>query len=106
VEWDERRQIVKVNPIVAWSDEDVAAYISANGVIVNPLRFRGYESIGCFPCTAAGSGREGRWAGSEKTECGLHVAEPSITHPPIAAPGESPAGQVPAVPAGGGPAGS
>ena len=48
-------------------------YIAANDVPYNPLHDRGYESIGCLPCTLPGSGREGRWAGSDKTECGIHV---------------------------------
>lgn len=74
VEWDARRQLVKVNPIVGWSDDDVARYVDEHDVIVNPLAFQGYESIGCAPCTGPGQGREGRWAGTEKLECGLHVA--------------------------------
>lgn len=82
VEWDPRRKIVKVNPIVAWSDDDVARYIAGNDVIVNPLRYKGYESIGCAPCTRPGPGREGRWAGADKDECGLHAAEPSLSRPP------------------------
>jgi phosphoadenosine phosphosulfate reductase len=73
VEWDARHGLVKVNPIVAWSDADVARYIAAHGVIVNPLLRRGYDSVGCAPCTRPGQGREGRWPGSAKTECGLHV---------------------------------
>lgn len=82
VEWDERRGLVKVNPIVAWSDEDVDRYISENDIIVNPLRFQGYESIGCWPCTLPGSGREGRWAGTGKLECGIHQQEPPLERPP------------------------
>jgi phosphoadenosine phosphosulfate reductase len=73
VEWDEARQMVKVNPIVAWSDEDVDRFVARHDVPVNPLRHRGYDSIGCAPCTATGSGRDGRWAGSDKLECGLHT---------------------------------
>lgn len=73
VEWDAGRSMVKVNPIVAWSDEDVARYVAEHDVIVNPLRERGYHSIGCWPCTVPGSGREGRWQGTGKTECGLHA---------------------------------
>ena len=81
VGWDPRRGLVKVNPIVAWSDEDVDRYVSENGIIVNPLRFKGYDSIGCWPCTSPGSGREGRWAGSRKLECGIHQ-EPPLQKPP------------------------
>lgn len=82
VEWDTGRGIVKVNPIVSWTDNDVARYVEENDIIVNPLRFRGYESIGCAPCSHPGRGREGRWAGSEKTECGMHVIEPPLNRPP------------------------
>jgi len=74
VEWDAGRQIVKVNPIVGWSDAQVDRYIAERDVVVNPLRERGYASIGCAPCTAPGTGREGRWAGSGRLECGLHPA--------------------------------
>lgn len=73
VEWDDRHCLVKVNPIVDWSDADVAAYVADHDVIVNPLLRRGYDSVGCEPCTVPGRGREGRWAGSGKTECGLHA---------------------------------
>lgn len=84
VEWNARRRLVKVNPIVAWSDEDVARYIADHDVIVNPLRHRGYESIGCAPCTRPGQGREGRWADTGKLECGLHPTEPCLSRPPPA----------------------
>jgi phosphoadenosine phosphosulfate reductase len=71
------RGLVKVCPIATWSDADVDAYIAENDVIVNPLLFEGYPSIGCWPCTdrvAEGDdARSGRWAGSSKTECGLHL---------------------------------
>jgi len=77
VEWDAKREMVKVNPIATWTQDDVDAYVSANGVLVNPLAYDGYPSIGCAPCTrrvAVGADpRSGRWAGSTKTECGLHV---------------------------------
>jgi phosphoadenosine phosphosulfate reductase len=77
VEFDEKRQMVKVNPIVAWTSEQVDEYIAANGVLVNPLVYDGYPSIGCRTCTlrvAPGADpRSGRWAGSGKTECGIHV---------------------------------
>ncbi len=77
VVWDQANKLVKVNPIAAWSDERVAAYIRDNDVIVNPLLSQGYPSIGCAPCTsrvAPGEDtRSGRWAGQTKTECGLHV---------------------------------
>ncbi len=77
VEWDARRQKVKVNPIVAWSQADVDAYIAEHGVLVNPLVDEGYPSIGCRTCTArvapGADPRSGRWAGTAKTECGIHT---------------------------------
>ncbi|MFG2089711.1 MULTISPECIES: phosphoadenylyl-sulfate reductase [unclassified Spirillospora] len=77
VEWDRKRGMVKVNPILDWSQEDMDNYIEDNGVLVNPLHYDGYPSIGCAPCTrpvAAGEDpRSGRWAGSGKTECGIHL---------------------------------
>lgn len=76
VGWDERRQKVKVSPIARWSDQDVESYVAEHGVLTNPLLTDGYPSIGCAPCTrrvAPGEDvRAGRWAGSDKTECGLH----------------------------------
>jgi phosphoadenosine phosphosulfate reductase len=77
VEWDEKRQMVKVNPIVAWTSAQVDEYIADNGVLVNPLVYDGYPSIGCRTCTmrveAGADPRSGRWAGTGKTECGIHV---------------------------------
>lgn len=76
VEWDGKFGLVKVNPLAAWSSQDVQDYVRANDVPVNPLHQRGYPSIGCRPCTtpvAPGEDpRAGRWRGREKTECGLH----------------------------------
>ena len=71
--FDARRRIWKANPIADWDDKAVWDYISRHDVPYNPLHDRGYESIGCVPCTLPGSGRDGRWAGSDKTECGIHV---------------------------------
>ena len=77
VEFDEKRGKVKVNPIARWTQDDVDAYVEENGILVNPLAFDGYPSIGCAPCThrvAEGEDpRSGRWKGTQKTECGLHV---------------------------------
>ena len=77
VEWDRKRGMVKVNPILDWSQEDMDNYIEDNGVLVNPLHYDGYPSIGCAPCTrpvAPGEDpRSGRWAGLGKTECGIHL---------------------------------
>jgi phosphoadenosine phosphosulfate reductase len=75
VSFDARRGKVKVSPLATWSDEDVQAYVSEHGILVNPLLEAGYPSIGCAPCTravAAGEDpRAGRWAGSTKIECGI-----------------------------------
>ena len=77
VGWDEKREMVKLNPIAGWSDDDVDRYVAEHGVFLNPLRQEGYASIGCAPCTrpvAEGEdARAGRWAGQDKTECGLHT---------------------------------
>jgi phosphoadenosine phosphosulfate reductase len=77
VGWDARRHMVKVNPMACWTQADVDAYAAERGVIVNPLVELGFASIGCAPCTrrvsAGEDARAGRWAGQEKTECGLHV---------------------------------
>ncbi|MGC4876828.1 phosphoadenylyl-sulfate reductase [Micromonospora sp. DT43] len=77
VTFDARRGKVKVNPIAAWSQKDVDAYIARFNVPVNELFKQGYGSIGCWPCTrrttAGEDPRAGRWAMFEKTECGLHV---------------------------------
>ena len=76
LEWDAARAVVKVNPIVTWSDDDVDRYVAEHDIIVNPLRDKGFESIGCEPCTLPGAGRSGRWAGSDRLECGLHLVSP------------------------------
>jgi len=74
VEVDEKRgQIAKYNPLALWTERDLWTRIHERGLPYHPLHDRGYESIGCAPCTLPGSGREGRWAGEDKTECGLHV---------------------------------
>lgn len=68
--------LMKVNPLVDWSDEDVDDYIASHKVPVNPLVNRGFGSVGCWPCTAPvgedSPRRAGRWPRSDKTECGLH----------------------------------
>lgn len=77
VTWDERNGLVKVNPVAAWTFDDLLDYAGANKVPVNLLVSNGYPSIGCEPCTkpvAPGEDpRSGRWAGLSKTECGLHT---------------------------------
>ena len=72
IAWDEKFEIWKASPLADWCDECVGEYIHANALPYNPLHDQGYSSIGCTYCTKPGSGRDGRWAGSEKTECGLH----------------------------------
>ena len=76
VEWDAKRRMVKLNPIAAWTQDDVDTYIAEHGVLVNPLLSDGYGSIGCAPCTRriveGEDARAGRWAGTNKIECGLH----------------------------------
>ena len=72
LEWDEPHGLWKVNPLADWSDRDVWRYIAEHELPYNPLHDRGYDSIGCVPCTQPGAGREGRWAGQDRTECGLH----------------------------------
>ncbi len=71
--------LVKVNPLLAWTKKDVWKFILDNDVPYNPLHDQGYPSIGCWPCTKpvgeGGDERDGRWAGSMKKECGLHVIE-------------------------------
>ena len=75
--FDIGRNIVKVNPLVAYTDDDMALYAQLHELPANPLVERGYPSIGCWPCTrpvAPGENkRAGRWSGHAKTECGLHV---------------------------------
>ena len=77
VAWDAGRRKVKVNPIARWTQHDVDDYVAEHGVLVNPLLQDGYASVGCAPCTrrvAAGDDtRAGRWAGRNKTECGIHT---------------------------------
>jgi phosphoadenosine phosphosulfate reductase len=77
IEWDERREMVKINPIVDWTDDEVAAYIDRRRILVNLLRDDGYGSIGCAPCTAriepGQDARAGRWSGTRKSECGIHL---------------------------------
>jgi phosphoadenosine phosphosulfate reductase len=77
VSWDPQREMVKVNPIVDWSQQEVDDYIAENGVLVNPLVYDGYPSIGCRTCTVkvadGADPRSGRWAGTAKTECGIHI---------------------------------
>jgi phosphoadenosine phosphosulfate reductase len=72
LERDEVRGIWKVNPLADWSEKDLWRYIHKHDLPYNPLHDQGYASIGCAPCTQPGAGREGRWAGTDKLECGIH----------------------------------
>jgi phosphoadenosine phosphosulfate reductase len=78
ISFDDAFELVKVNPLVAWSDQDIADYIDEHDVLVNPLVYEGYPSIGCAPCTAKPANgadpRSGRWQGLSKAECGLHAS--------------------------------
>ena len=77
VGWDAAKQKVKVSPLARWTQPDVDAYIAEHGVLVNPLVGDGYPSIGCRTCTSrvdrGDDARSGRWAGTTKTECGIHA---------------------------------
>ena len=70
--WDEQHELWKANPLADWSDDDCWAYIRERGLPYNKLHDQGYASIGDTHSTLPGEGREGRWAGTDKTECGLH----------------------------------
>jgi phosphoadenosine phosphosulfate reductase len=78
ISFDEAFKLVKVNPLAAWTDQDIQNYIAEHDVLVNPLVHEGYPSIGCAPCTAkpaeGADPRSGRWQGRAKTECGLHAS--------------------------------
>lgn len=77
VQFDEKRGVLKISPMLHWSDDDLLRYTLENDVPVNPLMYNGYPSIGCGPCTArvapGADPRSGRWAGQDKVECGLHT---------------------------------
>jgi phosphoadenosine phosphosulfate reductase len=79
VQWDAKFNLVKVNPLLTWTRKDVWSFVLRHEIPYNPLHDQGYPSIGCWPCTRpVGDGddeRAGRWAGTAKKECGLHVIE-------------------------------
>jgi phosphoadenosine phosphosulfate reductase len=87
IEWDQNFQIIKINPIADWSSDDVWNYVRSNEVPYNPLHDFNYPSIGCIHCTRAvrpgEDPRSGRWAGFQKTECGLHITDRSVTSSPL-----------------------
>ena len=72
LERDDQRGLWKVNPLADWTEKDIWRYVYKHDLPYNPLHDRGYASIGCAPCTQPGNGREGRWAGTDKIECGIH----------------------------------
>ncbi|HJS70679.1 MAG TPA: phosphoadenylyl-sulfate reductase [Gaiellaceae bacterium] len=80
LEWSERYDVWKVHPLADWDEKRVWAYIHVNEIPYNPLHDTGYRSIGCIPCTRPTrpdeEERAGRWAGSDKLECGIHLDEP------------------------------
>jgi phosphoadenosine phosphosulfate reductase len=79
VQWDAKFEMVKINPLLSWTKKEVWNFVMKHEIPYNPLHDRGYPSIGCWPCTqavvAGDDERAGRWAGSVKKECGLHVIE-------------------------------
>jgi len=83
VEWDEKFQLVKVNPLADWTTRMVWDYVHKHNVLYNPLHDQNFPSIGCTHCTravqAGEDARAGRWAGFQKTECGLHVGPQPAT---------------------------
>ena len=85
VEWDKSFGLVKINPLVAWTSKQVWQYIREHDLPYNTLHERNYPSIGCTHCTRAvhpgEDPRAGRWSGSSKTECGLHILPPPVTPP-------------------------
>lgn len=76
--WDQAAQVVKVAPLAPWTESDVWNYVSEHDIPVNTLHFDGYPSLGCTHCTrrvAPGDDlRAGRWVGTDKVECGIHVS--------------------------------
>jgi phosphoadenosine phosphosulfate reductase len=84
VDWDEKFSLIKLNPLAAWSEKQVWAYIMANDVPYNPLHDRGYPSIGCTNCTKpvrpGDDPRSGRWAGFDKEECGIQEGTIEVIH--------------------------
>jgi phosphoadenosine phosphosulfate reductase len=73
VHWDDKHGLWKLNPLADWTERDVWDYLARNEIPYNSLHDRGYASIGCTHCTKPGDGRDGRWAGHDKTDCGMHA---------------------------------
>jgi phosphoadenosine phosphosulfate reductase len=87
VGWDQKFQLIKINPIADWTNDDVWEYVRKNDVPYNSLHDFNYPSIGCTHCTRpvspGGDPRSGRWAGFKKTECGLHLTDAPVVPPPL-----------------------
>jgi len=85
IEWDEKFELVKINPLADWTSNQVWQYIREHDTPYNALHDRQYPSIGCTHCTRAvhpgEDPRAGRWSGSSKTECGLHIIQPELGTP-------------------------
>lgn len=77
-EYDKKFKLGKINPLIKWTKSDVWKFIHENQVPYNVLLDRGYDSIGCEPCTKPGVDRKGRWAGKDKIECGLHIQDEEV----------------------------
>ena len=77
--WDAAHGLWKASPLADWTEKQVWAYVMERELPYNELHDRGYASIGCTHCTLPGAGREGRWAGQDKIECGLHTDAPGVT---------------------------
>ena len=79
VQWDPKFNLVKINPLLHWTKKDVWNFVTKHDIPYNPLHDQGYASIGCWPCTRpvqdGEDERAGRWAGTVKKECGLHIIE-------------------------------
>ena len=82
IQWSERYQVFKIHPLADWDEKRVWSYIEVNEIPFNPLHEAGYRSIGCIPCTRPTNPdeeeRAGRWAGSDKLECGIHVDDTTL----------------------------
>ena len=87
--WDEAHGVWKASPLADWTEKQVWAYVAEHDLPYNPLHDRGYASIGCATCTLPGAGREGRWAGEDKTECGLHAPPNAGATAAASTPGEA-----------------
>jgi phosphoadenosine phosphosulfate reductase len=84
VGWDAKHGLHKIAPLAAWTEREVWNHIVERGLPYHSLHDQGYASIGCAPCTLPGDGRDGRWAGTDKLECGLHVPGDVVLSPPLA----------------------